>query len=84
MASSLQKGKQSVDLAAPGKLGSRIRRDPPPKVKEISVEELKERERRRAIVGVMIFALALFVIILGFSAFAGWSPAAYTIHLNSL
>jgi hypothetical protein len=69
MASPLKSAKKSVDLAAPGKLGSRIRRDPPPpKPKEMSLAERNERDRRWGIIGIILFALALFVIWLGFSS----------------
>jgi hypothetical protein len=69
MARPLQTGKQSVDLASPAPRVSRIRRDPPPVVKEKLVDP-KEIERRDVAIGVIAFALAIFVIILGFG---GWS-----------
>jgi hypothetical protein len=84
MASPLKTGKKSVDLAAPAVRGSRIRRDPPPKLKQITIEERNERDRRMAIIGIVAFALAIFVITIGFTSWAGWSPSQYTIHLNSL
>ena len=82
MASPLKNAKQSVNLAAPRVPGSRIRRDPPPAVKEVTVVDLEDRDRRDVIVGVLVFALALFVILIGFSSFTGWSPADYEIHLD--
>ena len=82
MASPLQTGKQSVNLASPGAPGSRIRRDPPPAVKEIVVRDRDENDRRMVVIGIVTFALALFVIVLGFSSFAGWSPRQYTIHVG--
>ena len=81
MASPLKTGKQSVDLNAPGVLGSRIRRDPRPAVKEISISERYERNQRIVVIGVVAFALAFFIIIVGLGSVVGWSPSQYTIHL---
>jgi hypothetical protein len=81
MASPLKTGKQSVNLAAGEVRVSRIRRDPPPAVKEIVVRDPEERDARTVVIGVVVFALALFVIAIGFSSFAGWSPRQYTAHL---
>ena len=74
-------GKQSVNLAPPGPRVSRIRRDPPPVVKE-KVVHPDEVDRRDVVVGVLAFALAIFVIILAFGSFYGWSPREYTIHVQ--
>ena len=65
----LPTGKKSIDLAAPAVRVSRIRRDPPPKVKEITAAEIKERDARTIVIGVTAFALALFVILFAFSGF---------------
>jgi hypothetical protein len=81
MASPLATGKQTVNLASKGIPGSRIRRDPPPKVKEIPLRDPEERDRRDAVIGILIFALALVVIIIGVSSFAGWTPRSYTVEL---
>jgi hypothetical protein len=78
MASPLPTGKQSVNLAADGVRVSRIRRDPPRQVKEVAVRDPEETDTRNAVIGVLTFALALFVIAIGFSSFAGWSPSQYT------
>ena len=64
-------GKQSVNLASPPMRVSRIRRDPPPRVKEVTVEEVKDHDRRNAVIGVLAFALAIFIITLGFSDYFG-------------
>ena len=80
MASPLKTGKQSVDLAAGGVRVSKIRRDPPPAVKEIVVRDPDERDTRMVIIGVVVFALSLFVIAIGFSSVTGWSPRHYTLH----
>jgi hypothetical protein len=83
MASPLSTGKQSVNLA-PGEVRvSKIRRDPPPPlIKEISIRERNERDIRMAVIGVVAFALALFVITLAFASWSGWSPRDYTIHIE--
>jgi hypothetical protein len=80
MASPLQTGKQSVNLAAGEVRGSRIRRDPPPAVKEVVVRDPDERDARMVVIGIVTFALALFVIAIGFSSVTGWSPRHYTLH----
>jgi hypothetical protein len=70
MARPSQTEKKAIDLAsAPAVRVSRIRRDPAPKVKE-KVVDPREVERRDAVIGITVFALAIFVIIL---AFGGWS-----------
>lgn len=76
----LPTGKQSVNLATPAPRVSRIRRDPPPVVKEKIVLDPKERERRDVFIGVVAFALAIFVIIIALGSYYGWSPAQYTIN----
>jgi len=82
MASPLRTGKQSVNLASRGAPGSRIRRDPPPAVKEIVVRDRDERDKRIVVIGVASFAIALFIITIGFSSVIGWSPSQYTIHIE--
>jgi hypothetical protein len=79
MASPLQTGKQSVNLAAGEVRISRIRRDPPPAVKEVVVRDPDERDARMVVIGIVTFALALFVIAIGFSSVTGWSPRQYTV-----
>jgi len=81
MATPLQTGKQSVNLASPVR-GSRIRRDPPPAAPQIIVRDPEERETRTVIIGVVSFALAFVIILIGFSSAYGWSPSQYTIHLK--
>lgn len=72
--------KPSVDLSAPGVKGSRIRRDPPPVVKELSLAELRARDLRHSIVGIIAFTLALTIILWGAASVAGWTPAQYTLR----
>jgi len=81
MARPLAPGKQSVDLAAPEARASRIRRDPPPVVKEIVFRDRDENNRRNALIGVLTFALAIFVIVLAFASYSGWSPRHYTVEM---
>ena len=81
MASSLQTGKQSVNLATSAPRESRIRRDPPPVVKELVIRDRNERDTRTVVIGIVTFALAIFVIILAFSSYSGWSPRQYTVHV---
>jgi hypothetical protein len=80
MASPLPTAKQTVNLAAPGSRGSRIRRDPPPKIKEISIADRNERDRRSVLVGIVMSAAAVIAILVGISSYSGWSPRQYTAH----
>ncbi len=81
MAAPLKTAKQSVNLGSPGVAGSRIRRDPPPKVKEIAIRDPEERDRQDVIIGIMIFTLALFVIMLAFAAWSGWTPRTSIVQM---
>ena len=83
MASPLPTGKKSVNLAGTGPRVSRIRRDPPPKVKEVPVRDVEEHDRRNAVIGVVTFALALVVIMVGFSSVSGCTLDQYEIRLDS-
>lgn len=83
MASPLKTGKQSVDLASAAPRVSKIRRDPSPAVKEIVVRDREGRDQWDVVVGVLTFALAIFVIIIAFASYAGWSPTQYTIELKA-
>jgi hypothetical protein len=75
-------GKQSVNLAASGARVSRIRRDPPPVVKEKIVDP-DVVDRRDVVIGVLAFALSIAVIIIAFGSYSGWSPREYTLEMNS-
>jgi hypothetical protein len=77
MASPLQSGKQAVDLAAPAVRVSKIRRDPPPKLKEIVIRDRDEHNRRMAMIGVAAFTIALMIILFAVSVWAGWTPRQY-------
>ena len=80
MARPLATEKKSVNLASSGPRVSRIRRDPPPAVKE-KVVDLDERDRQDAVVGILAFTFAILVIILAVSSYAGWSPAQYILRM---
>jgi len=82
MTSPLQSRKKSVDMAAPVLRVSRIRRDPPPPVKQVSTADIKEREARNIVIGIIAFALALVVILTALTNAAGWSPSQITIRIK--
>jgi hypothetical protein len=81
MAQPLPVRKQAVDLAGgPRKVGSRIRRAPPPKPeKQLSAAEVREREAWVVGVGILAVAMALMIVVLAAARWAGWSPADYEI-----
>jgi len=82
MASPIPTRKQAVDLAAPVVRVSRIRRDPPLKVKEVTLAEIKERDARHIVIGIIAVAITVFVILIGFTNIAGWSPSQITINIE--
>jgi hypothetical protein len=85
MASPLPSRKQSVDLGSPGAVRvSKIRRDPPPPEKPKSLRHPDEINRSTVVVGVVTIALSLFVIIIAFASYSGWSPRQYTIHIENM
>lgn len=84
MASPLPSRKQAVDLGSAKPRVSKIRRDPPPVVKQLELRDPKDVERRDAIIGVLAFALAIFVIVLAIGGYHGWSPAQYTIDIKDM
>jgi hypothetical protein len=81
MARPLKSGKQSVNLASGEVRVSKIRRDPPPKLKEITIRDRDEHNRRMAAIGIAVFTLALMIIILGLAAYTGHSPREYILQL---
>ena len=83
MAAPLQTGKKSVNLAG-GVRVSRIRRDPPPIAKKIVERDPDERDTRVVVIGVVVFALAIFILTVAFSSYQAWSPADYEIEVNNL
>ena len=78
----MKSGKQAVDLAAGSVRVSKIRRDPPPVVKPLSIEDRDERDRRMAFVGVILFALAVVVITIGLASYNGWSPSDEVVRVK--
>ena len=82
MASPLPTRKQVVDLGSTERRVSKIRRDPPPKVKQIELRDPKELERRDTVIGVLAFAFAIFVIVLAVASYNGWSPKEYTVRVQ--
>lgn len=82
MASPLKSGKQPVSLAAGAPRVSKIRRDPPPAVRQTVVPDRDETDRRAAAVGIIVFALAVLVAVVGLGSWAGWSPSQYEIHIR--
>ena len=86
MAHPLQTAKPTVNLApnlaSAGPRVSRIRRDPPPPVKETSVVDLEERDQWAVIVGVLAFALSIFVVIVAFGSYSSWSPRDYRVEMT--
>jgi hypothetical protein len=81
MASPLASGKKTVNLASKGVPGSRIRRDPPPVVKALPVRDPEDLDRRDVLIGILVFTLALFVIMLAFAAWSGWTPRTYIVEV---
>jgi hypothetical protein len=81
MASPLASGKQSVNLGSSGVPGSRIRRDPPPAVKELVVPDVEQREWRTVIIGILSVTIALIIILIGISSISGWTPRDYIVQV---
>jgi hypothetical protein len=81
MVSPLHTAKQVVDMASGEVRVSRIRRDPPPVLKAVKPVDHDERDARVVVIGILTFALAIFVIVMAFSSYAGWSPGNYTAHI---
>lgn len=82
MARPLPTGKQTVNLASGEVRVSKIRRDPPPPVKPTALRHPDEVNRSAVVVGVVAFALAIFVIILAVGSYNGWSPRRYTVDIK--
>jgi hypothetical protein len=82
MARSLPTRKSSVDLAAPAVRVSRIRRDPPPPVKQLSAADIKDQDARSVTVGIVTMGLAIFALLVGIANASGWSPTQYSITVS--
>ncbi len=81
MAHPIDTAKPSVNLASAGPRVSRIRRDPPPAVKQKIVDPA-ERDEWTVLVGVVSFALALVIIIFAFGNLSFGSSGERTIELT--
>ena len=68
-------------MASGGPRVSRIRRDPPPLVKE-KIVYTDEDEQWAVIVGILVFALAIFALILAFSSYSAWSAKDHPIEVR--
>ena len=81
MANLIHSGKKAVDLVAPTTRVSRIRRDPPP-VKPVTAADIRDRDARDTVIGVITIALALLLVLFGLTNAAGWSPSQYTVNIR--
>lgn len=84
MSRPLRSAKQTVDLASRGVRVSRIRRDPPPPPpRKVTRGELRAREAKVILVGLVAAGIALALILFHVSQWAGWSPSDYRIVLRA-
>lgn len=81
MAAPLPTSKPSVDLNSVERV-SRIRRDPPPKLKEIPLRDPDEVDRREVVFGVILLAIVLIVLLGAVTSYNGWSPSNYTVRIE--
>ena len=81
MARPIDTAKPSVNLASAGPRGSRIRRDPPPVVKQKIVDPA-ESDQWTVLVGVVAFAFAFVIIIFAFSSTSFRSSEGHAIELR--
>ena len=81
MARPIDTSKPSVNLAAAGSRGSRIRRDPPPVVKQKIVDPA-DSDQWTVLVGVVAFAVAFVIIIFAFGNMSGRSSEERTVELR--
>lgn len=80
MATPLKSAKQTVNLAAAGVRGSRIRRNPPPPPKKEPILDREDRETISVTLGVIAVALALAILTAAVAVYAGWTPREVQIH----
>lgn len=84
MSRPLRSAKQTVDLATRGPKVSRIRRDPPPPPpRKVTPGELRSREAKVIVIGLLAAAIAVALVLFQVSQWAGWSPSDYVIVLRS-
>ena len=83
MARPLRRDKGTVDLSAGPERVSRIRRNPPPPPpRKVSPSELRAREARIIVVGLVAFGLAIWVILFQLAQYSSWSPGDYQIVID--
>ena len=82
MAAPLQARKAAVNLGAKGAPGSRIRRDPPPVQRKTVIPDRDETDRRAVAIGVVAFAFAIVVAVVGLASYGGWSPSQVTLEVD--
>jgi hypothetical protein len=83
MSAPLNTPKATVDLAAAGTGGSRIRRDPPPRpAKVMTIAERDQRDRRTVVLGIAGFTLAMVAVLVGLSGQLGWNPRDVVIDIR--
>ncbi|GAA4009444.1 hypothetical protein GCM10022280_02870 [Sphingomonas swuensis] len=84
MASPLSSAKKTVDLSAPRRTGSRIRRDPPPPPpRKVTRGELRSQEARMILAGIALFGLVLAALLFQGSRVAGASLSNYTVVIEA-
>lgn len=67
-------GKSTVELSAAAPRPSRIRREPPPRApqaKEKAMADVAEREAWTVAIGILLFATAIAVIVIGVGDYLG-------------
>ena len=82
MAAPLHARKAAVNLGAKGAPGSRIRRDPPPVQRKTVIPDRDDTDRRAVAVGVIAFALAIVIAVVGLANYGGWSPRQVTLEVD--
>ncbi|WP_118857836.1 hypothetical protein [Sphingomonas mesophila] len=75
MAVPLPTSKQPVALGEGNVRASRIRRAPPPVAERQTVlVSRSERDRNAVLLGIVMSALAVIAILVGFASYSGWTP----------
>jgi hypothetical protein len=82
MAKPLATSKKAVDLVRTGATVSRIRRDPPPPAKPLVIRNRREGDGRMVVLGIVSFALALFLILFGLASSGILTLDRYTISFD--
>jgi hypothetical protein len=82
MAKPLATSKKAVNLARTSGTVSRVRRDPPPPTKPLVIRHRREGDGRMVILGIIGFALALFLILFGLASSGILTLDRYTISFD--